>query len=418
MRQFLVFIHRWAGLAMAGFLIVVGLTGSLLAFKGELEHLISPQLFAMPKPGAAPLDLAAIADKAEVLVPHAKVIGISFAEPDRVTVSMSRRKDDGGMPFVLGFDQLFLDPCTGDELGRRTWGDISQGWVNLIPFVYRLHYALAFDMTGLWILGVVALVWTIDCFVGFYLTLPANTHGFWRRWKLAWQIKGGAGAFRLNFDVHRAVGLWVWPMLLIFAWSSVYMNLRDTVYTWSTRVVLDFRPTWTEIANLPEPRENPGLDFQAALARGERLMAEQARLNEFTVGRPLALGYQPARGVYRYGVRSSRDIADEAGWTAVYFDGETGSLRWLELPAGQYSGNTVTSWLAALHMARIFGLPYRIFVCTFGLIVAMLSATGIYIWWKKRSARRASRRPRVASVHEEVQQEAGLASGSRVERSR
>ena len=34
-RQVFVFIHRWAGLAMTVFLILVGLTGSLLAFKTD-----------------------------------------------------------------------------------------------------------------------------------------------------------------------------------------------------------------------------------------------------------------------------------------------------------------------------------------------------------------------------------------------
>ena len=43
-----VWLHRWVGLAMAGFLVVVGLTGSLLAFDHELERVFAPQLFAAP----------------------------------------------------------------------------------------------------------------------------------------------------------------------------------------------------------------------------------------------------------------------------------------------------------------------------------------------------------------------------------
>ena len=41
LRQVFVFIHRWAGLAMTVFLILVGLTGSLLAFNNELEHVFA-----------------------------------------------------------------------------------------------------------------------------------------------------------------------------------------------------------------------------------------------------------------------------------------------------------------------------------------------------------------------------------------
>jgi uncharacterized iron-regulated membrane protein len=44
-RSFFVFAHRWVGLTMAGFLILVGLTGALLAFLPELNHWLSPRLF-------------------------------------------------------------------------------------------------------------------------------------------------------------------------------------------------------------------------------------------------------------------------------------------------------------------------------------------------------------------------------------
>lgn len=40
-----------------------------------------------------------------------------------------------------------------------------------------------------------------------------------------------------------------------------------------------------------------------------------------------------------------------------------------------------------MHTANVFGLPYKIFVCVVGFVVAMLSVTGICIWRKKRAAR-------------------------------
>jgi hypothetical protein len=87
----------------------------------------------------------------------------------------SPRKDpQTGQPFSLGFDQIYLDPYTGDELARRMRGVISHGVTNLMQFIYRLHWGLALDKTGIWILGIAALLWTIDCFTSFYLTLPSR----------------------------------------------------------------------------------------------------------------------------------------------------------------------------------------------------------------------------------------------------
>ncbi len=50
-RALFVWLHRWTRLLMAAFLIIVGLTGSLLAFWGELNHWLTPELFPGPRPG-------------------------------------------------------------------------------------------------------------------------------------------------------------------------------------------------------------------------------------------------------------------------------------------------------------------------------------------------------------------------------
>ncbi len=385
-RHFFVFIHRWAGLLMTVFLILVGLTGSLLAFKSDLERLICPRIYATPRPGVPPLDLATLAERAEGLVPQGRVVTVYLVESDQALVVFDPREDPAtGKPYELDFGQLFVDPWSGEELGRRQFGDLSQGLINLLPFIWTLHYTLALGAPGLWVLGIVALVWTIDCFIGFYLTLPVSSGAFWRRWKPAWLVKRKAGAYRLNFDLHRAGGLWVWLMLLVFAWSSVMLNL-PSVYDWVTGAVFDYRSLPEEnTATSPPPNEIPRLDFRTALSTGERLMAEQATKYGFSVQREVML-YRMG-GVYSYFVKSSRDIRDKAGLTYITFDADMGALISLELPTGEHSGNTITYWLRALHMADVFGLPYRIFVCVLGLIITMLSVTGVYIWWKKRKAR-------------------------------
>lgn len=53
----------------------------------------------------------------------------------------------------------------------RTWGEVSLAKENIMSFLYRLHYTLAFPkhmvMYGTLILGVVALLWFIDSFAHF-----------------------------------------------------------------------------------------------------------------------------------------------------------------------------------------------------------------------------------------------------------
>jgi uncharacterized iron-regulated membrane protein len=385
-------LHRWTGLLMAGFLFIAGLTGSLLAFNSELERLISPQLFATARHGVAFLDLATLAERAGTEVPQGRVRAVSLVETDQAEVQFSPRRDSvTGVPYKLGFTQFFVDPWTGHELGRRIRGDLSQGSINLLPFIYSLHWTLAAGRPGQWIMGIVALIWSLDCFVGFYLTLPRSRGAFWQRWHLAWLVKWRASSFRINFDLHRASGLWLWPLLFIFGWSSVMMNIRPT-YERVMRALFDYRSPIDAFESLPRrPNESPRLDWRAAETTGARLMAEQALKYGFTVGQPLGLAYSPDLGAYRYDVRGSRDVFERApkgGSTYVMFDGNTGVLINLFRPTGEHSGNTVESWLYALHMTRVFGRAYQIFVCALGLVIAMLSVTGVYIWWRKRAGRR------------------------------
>ena len=116
-------------------------------------------------------------------------------------------------------------------------------------------------------------------------------------------------------------------------------------------------------------------------------MAEQATIHSFTVERLEGIAYVPAENAYYYDAKTSRDVSDSNA-TALVLDGETGAFRSLRLTTGEHSGNTISTWLYALHTADVFGLPYRIFVGVLGLAIAMLSVTGVYIWCKKRAVQK------------------------------
>ncbi len=397
-RRILVVAHRYAGLAMAAFLVLIGLTGSVLAFLPELERTIAPELFAPVRSGD-PLDAAALIVRAEVLEPRARVTSVSLRQEDTAILSVIPRMDPvSGRPFALDFTQIFLDPYTGRELARRTYGNLSQGRINLMPFIYLLHQNLAWRGTGSTVLGVVALIWTLDCFVGLYLTFPPRRRArgrsltagsaWWHRWRPSWLVKWGGSPFRMNFHLHRAGGLWVWLPVLVFAWSSVYLNLYD-VYAPVTRLVLDYPLVNNHHSEeLTTPVPDPTMTWREAQEASERFLAEEARTSGITKRFLESFSYSASSGTYAYRLSSSRDFQDRGGRTYVILDGNTGGLREFRLPNGQHSGATFTNWIYALHMANVFGTPFRIFVFVCGLIITMLSVTGVYVWWKKRGFRK------------------------------
>ncbi|MGA8170406.1 MAG: PepSY-associated TM helix domain-containing protein [Methylocystis sp.] len=404
MRRLFVWLHRYVGLAMAAFLIIEGVTGSLIAFRSDLSVLLDPGLVAPPpSPGAKRLDLAALAERAEELAPRVQVAYFASNRDDQAVLRMLPRTDPAtGKPYDVDFGVIILDPWTGKELTRLGFDRYSPGFLpKVMPFVYDLHTSLALGETGVWVLAILAILWTIDCFVGFYLTLPVSISGFWRRWKPAWLIKPKAGFFRLNFDLHRASGLWLWPMLFVFAWSSVTLLDKTGAYNWTMGKLFDYPlEQWmTEMFPPREETEPLKLDWRAAQSAGERLMAEQAERQGFKIVRPLALNHFIGERLYNYIVETDRVFPAEKAET-VFIDADTGALHALMPINTGHSGLTITNWLRALHMIQdpVDYLVYRIFVCAVGLVVAMLSVTGVYIWWKKRRARKLHRQRRDALV--------------------
>lgn len=394
MRAVLLPVHRYVGLALALFLVLAGLTGSLLAWNDELEAAISPQLFrvAAPATQAARIEPVVLHALVQARYPEALVARMPLEEVAGRSVLFALRPLPGtskAKARALPNDQVFVDPWTGRQLGERRWGDIGQGSKNLMPFIYRLHYSLALDGVGTLIFGVVALLWTLDCFVGAWLTLPKpreGGRGWAARWWQAWKLRGGS-TYKVSFNLHRASGLWTWALLLVLAWSSVAFNLPQ-VYDPVMKSLFAHQRGLESVPKLAAPRLYPALDWHHALPAARRHMAAQAQARGLVVEAEKALIYDPARGVYRYDVRTSADIRHRGGHTRLVFDGDSGALRGLWLPTGAASGDTISTWLATLHMAALGGWPVQLLICVMGLAVAMLSVTGIVVWLRKRRAGR------------------------------
>ncbi|WP_374410487.1 PepSY-associated TM helix domain-containing protein [Novosphingobium colocasiae] len=405
-RQFWVILHRWAGLSLTLFLAVAGFTGIFLSWLDELEAATAPELHlaAPPSPGARPMEVLAIRDQVLARYPGARINFVPLdVEPGRsLRLHLSWPDPKTGIEQAgPGWDDLFLDPYTGRELGRREWGDIRQGMKNLMPFVYRLHYSLALGPTAMLVFGVAALIWTLDCFVGFYLTLPVRQKPppkgavrpggktWWRRWQPSWIVRWRASGYKLNFDLHRAGGLWLWPLLMVFAWSSVSFNLPQVYVPVMKQLgAQDPREAFFS-AMLPRPRPHPALDFEAALARGQVLAGEEARKAGLAMRSDgeAYLWHSPEIGAYVYGFTTSADISKHGAGTSVAFDSDTGALKAVQIPTGSNAANTFTAWIVALHTAHVLGTPWRIAVSLIGAAVTMLCITGLVIWTRKRGGR-------------------------------
>ena len=413
MRPALTLLHRWVGLVIAAFLIMSGLTGAVISWDHELDELLNPHLThaAAEGPGRPALALAA---EAEARDPRIRVTYLPLApEPGHsLQLYVEPRVDPAtGRPFELGFNQVFLDPATGQELGRREWG---QAWPvtreTLVSFLYKLHYSLhipemwGIDAWGVWLLGGVAVLWTLDCFVGFALTLPARRAGArgWRaRWASAWRIKTSGNPYRVTFDVHRAFSLWTWALLFVLAFTAFSLNLSRDVFLPMLSAVSRITPTPFDQRTLRDESDpvEPRLGYAEVLERGRSEAASRGWTTP-----PGALGYAPQQGIFtvRFFHPGDDHGAAGVGPAALYFDGEDGRVLGDRQPWVGTAADIFVQAQFPLHSGRILGLPGRILISVMGLVVAALSVTGIVIWQRKRAARLRQARGRSTYTASEV----------------
>jgi uncharacterized iron-regulated membrane protein len=300
---------------------------------------------------------------------------------------------------MLAEDELFLDPATGDVLGGRRTDACCVSRRALIPFLYRFHYTLGLGSIGQWIMGLASAAWSVDCVIGLLLTLPpARIRAPRRRavewlhaWKRAWQVGPSRRGFRLAFDLHRAVALWLWLVLFGIAISGFAIALEAPV----------FRPMVTALLPMavPSPRPeartahpDPDIDAMAALAN------DVAHKHGWRDDAGAVFVMPAAHLASLFFFRSSAERGAGLGRPVVTIDTRTGRVARLEMPGAGRAGDLVMQVQFPWHSGQIAGLAGRILVACAGLATAGLAITGVMIWDRKRRARLAVPRAPAANA--------------------
>jgi uncharacterized iron-regulated membrane protein len=384
MRRALVLLHRWLGLFTACFLFIAGLTGSIIAWDHELDAWLNPQLMHVDHRGPL-LSFTELASKLEASDSRLRVSYLPLSvEPDHsLSIFVQPRMDaETGQPFELGFNEVFVDPTSGRVIGKREGGAVSLARENLLPFLYKLHYTLHLPLAGgyeigVLLMGLIAIVWTLDAFVALYISFPSR-----KVWRKSFAFRFGQGSHKAAFDLHRSSGVWLWPVLLVFGFTAISMNLGDEVVR---PLVGVFSPLQDDPFASPLAAEaEPGVSLARAVQLGKERAAERG------IGAPVGGVFHASLfGVYGVGFFEPGLAHGDGGlgnpW--VYLDARTGDVKSWLVPGEGSTGDLFMQAQFPLHSGRIVGVTGRVFVTVLGLLIALLSFTGVWLWAKKRIAR-------------------------------
>jgi uncharacterized iron-regulated membrane protein len=100
--------------------------------------------------------------------------------------------------------------------------------------------------------------------------------------------------------------------------------------------------------------------------------------------------YVPELNTYGVALTDRGDGAhplDGMGPSWLYVSATNGRVVARDVMGEGTPGDTFLQSQFSLHSGHILGLPGRVLISLAGLLVALLSATGVYVWWRKRAAR-------------------------------
>ncbi len=385
-------LHLYSGLVIGVFLVLIALTGSIIAFDHEIDRALNPELLTV-KPGGERLPLSEIITAAKGVYPDKPLALIHPpVEANGVYIAWFKtpKKSANGKSCCSGFNwfQAMVDPYTGKSTGQRDLSHYELTRPGFMRLMKGLHGKLLLGDTGKTVVGLVSLVWLTLTLIGVYLWWPGT-----KKIKMALSIKYKAGNARFIFDLHRAFGMYSLAVMVVLAFSGVYFNFPDYVKP----MVNAFSPVSPKelkpVSQSSGRQSQLNADVAVTIAQA-RFPGAELRV----IGLPL-----DSKDSYAITFRQEEEVKrPHGGKSTVWLDQYSGSVL-AERDAQKMSGgDTFLNWQMPLHSGSAFGLTGRIIICLSGLISILLVVTGTLVWLRKRKSKAAKagqKKPGIAGAY-------------------
>jgi len=373
LRVVIVKLHLYIGLVFGLLFVLMGLTGTVIAWRDELDAWLNPDLLVASAPVQLPVAPATVQAVTE------RLTAPGYGRPDLLMLPTSSEGVFTAWYPVKGTDgvvpgrsrQVMVDPVSLQIKGERIWGEPGLSREQLLPTVFHLHRYLLSGDTGKTIVGVGGMMMLLTVLLGIVAWWPRLQR---RSVVNAFRISHGGSWPRFNYSLHRAGGILAAPVLATIAFSGWYLNLPKWVTPLVSSVMTVTPPAWH--ASAPAATGARPLDAAQIMAQA------QARYPDAAVTR---ISFPRKAGdAFEVRLRQPGEVRRDSGATRMWLDAWTGQQLGVRDPHDAPAGDTFLNWLFPLHTGEAFRLPGRVFIAVFGLAPLTFALTGVLIWWKRR----------------------------------
>lgn len=344
-------LHTVFGLAAGVLLLTLGISGSVLIFRPELERTLYSSL-VLVEPSAQPIRIDDSFQSVKQTHSDSRVVAVRLPQSASDAVRFTVRRTNGEI------SQIFVNGYTAQILGER-----SRDWLQTI---HDFHHDLFAGRKGRIALGVVAWATVLLCISGGFT--------LWQRSRSLSAAIANPFTFR---SAHALLGLAILPALLLIAFTA-------TSFTWGKQYaeLLKKLDGNRERAKVPRVNSAPIVSLDSLIAAAQAAIP-QARPT--LVRMPVKAGDPVV--VRMHEPLDLRDI----GSAQVFVDGKTNSIVKTVRSSQRANSARFLESFMPLHTGEFGGYFVRILWCIAGFGPAFLFVSGFVIWTRRAWPRSATR---------------------------
>ena len=367
-RKAVTLFHLWFGLGLGLYFAVIGLTGSFLVFRSDVEERAMPELVRVAAlPGAKFVPVSALVASVKKRFPGAD---------DATLRSLTWPRYPGGA-YELTVDgkSVTVSPYTGDVLREI---DLSR---NPIEIIRSLHTELLWPAKGMLLNTYGGLLLTLLLLSGLWIWWPKTFRQLRARVTIKWRVS----LKRTMLDLHNVFGSLGLAVLLMFCITGAVFGVWQTAHDNLYRLLGQIKPLPVP-TSVVVPPGGRALPYDVLVADVESDMPG-AHLEALTY---------PTKADTPITAYGALDDGHSA-YISLALDPYTGRLLQREDAREVPTAGITMRWIHFMHLGQWGGWTVKIVYSLFGLLPTGLFVTGGGRWFlRKRGQRAVTASPSVA----------------------
>ena len=363
-------LHLWLGLVSSLILVLVSFTGCLYVFKNQIEYAFSTQ------PQSNQEQVINVQKAYRTFESNfGRPTQIIIRSADQAIELSSASKQNKG-------DYVYLDPVNGQVLSMR-----SNFLASFFDITLELHRWFLIENPGKIIVGTAVLMFVFQLLSGLMMWIPKKAKDLKKSLTVKWKAK----FYRLNYDLHKVVGFYAIPLLLLISLTGLYVSFHwvknlsiqalggpslslDEQENNEMKAILssEFEGLFKDMVNKRQKvQEEKSIQYLYDLVKNKykdehKIIIRIPESKEgYFVFRVMGSTFLTQSCPDEISVSSSGEIKDEVRFEEMQLYKQFMAIA------------------KPLHTGEIFGLTSIVLYFVISLVACMLPITGFIIWFKK-----------------------------------